>query len=121
MKKRTLFAVTFLSLSSCLVLNETGLNPGHITGDEAADRILNAVVVTHALTTAAMFGKVYLPEWTFIADILAGIDRDKYYKESEVDDCVKDISRLKYPETFFGSTYVAIKCKLQPDNMIFDP
>ena len=107
--------------SSCFVLNETGLNFGHIKGSEAADKILSAAIVTEAALAATTLGVVYISPSTFFTSVIAGIQLEEYYKEREVDACVADIHNLKMPEVALGFDYLAFSCKLEPDNILLDP
>lgn len=110
-----------LVCASCIVLNETGLNPGHIKGSEVRDRLLSAAIVTEAALSGAVLGVIYISPSTWFTSIVAGIQPDKYYKEREVDTCVSDIHNSKLPEAALGLAHVAFRCKLEPDDILLDP
>lgn len=103
-----------LASPGCLLLNEIGLNPGHVSGSEAKDIILDKTLINAALFLAAR--SQTNAALVFLAPTLAGINDDEYYKRSEVQECADQLFLWQYISTVLAP----FACSLQPDNAIVD-
>ena len=118
-KKRPATLLLF-ALHQCIVLNETYLSVGRETGAEAADRILHAAILTELLHSSALIGVPVISDGTFFTDVIAGIERDKFYRTAEVDSCIQRIYARPFPDLFLGAPYIAFRCELKPDHWLID-
>jgi len=84
-----LFTIIF---NNCIILNPIGLNSGREKGSEAADRIVNAAILTDLINSTVFTRRANVSILSLIADDIANIDPDKYYIKSTVDECVSEIS-----------------------------
>lgn len=101
---------------ACRFLNETGLNPGHVSGLEAKEIILDKTLITAAIF-AARNAPISAAAVISTPDSIGIID-DEYYKRREVEACADLIFLWQYVSAFFGPV---TGCSLEPDNDFFDP
>ena len=115
--KKTFMAV-FLSLTilfsnGCLLFNVLGLNPGHEKGTVAAARIQEKAI------TMSLLRRTGFP-LAFMADTLAGIKPNSYYKTRDVDACIDKMYSLE--GVLLGSGLTAkFLCDIPEDNILLDP
>ena len=122
MKKiQYLVAASIVSLAlatsaGCVLLNTIGLNPGHVSGAEAKDLILDKTLITGAyyLSLGSTTGALLV----YLAPTLAGISDDKYYKRSEVQHCANQLFLFQFVSATFAPF---LACNLEPDNAFIDP
>lgn len=118
-----------LLFSQCLLMNEIGLNPGHVSGSEAKEIIqdkmffpifLDILVLPVAPSLGPDF-VAFAQQKTvldFMAAELAGIQDDKFYKRSEVESCGETLRSFG----IIGISHLNFAgCNLKPDNAIYDP
>ncbi|MCG9875092.1 MAG: TIGR04452 family lipoprotein [Leptospiraceae bacterium] len=79
-------------LNNCIILNPIGLNSGREKGSEAADRIVNAAILTDLINSTLFTRRTSFSILSLIADDVANIESDKYYIKSTVDECVDEIT-----------------------------
>ncbi|MEI1278178.1 TIGR04452 family lipoprotein [Leptospira venezuelensis] len=106
--------IIFLMLSNCIALDTLGLSYDRIKGDEVASKLADAAITTDLVNSTILIGQPTISITAIFSSVIAGIDVKKYYKKSEVDDCINDIRGFK--GFLLGSTItVATSCKLSPD------
>ncbi|MDH5654668.1 MAG: TIGR04452 family lipoprotein [Spirochaetia bacterium] len=113
--------------SSCILFNVLGLNPGHEKGSVAASRIQSEAILIDIIRVSAISTVIGVPfssplVLSLLADKLANIDPDAYYKTREIDECINAMWTIV--GLTFGTAYV-IKvneaCEIDADNAILDP
>jgi len=106
-----------LVVSNCIALDTLGLSYDRIKGDEVAAKLADAAIMTDLVNSTILIGQPQISITAIFSSVIAGIDVKKYYKKSEVDDCINDIRGFK--GFLLGSTItVATSCKLSPDGPI---
>jgi small lipoprotein (TIGR04452 family) len=124
MKKYTVLGILLFSivLSNCIILNPIGLNSGREKGSEAADRIVNAAILSDLINSSLLVGRAQISILSLIADDVASVDPSKYYIKSTVDECVDEITGFR---GFLFGSFIAniLSCgNLETDGVILgDP
>ncbi|PJZ77593.1 TIGR04452 family lipoprotein [Leptospira neocaledonica] len=88
--------ISLLSFANCLVADSLGIS-GSIKGSEARSQIKEAALMSDILyygsTDPANAGALTTLD-LFMTDLFLEIDDNKYYKQSDVDKCVKDVQTI---------------------------
>ena len=79
--------------TNCLILNPLGLHSDREKGSEASGRIIDAAITTDIVNSVILSGGrgAGISILSLIADDIAGIEDDKYYVSSTVDECIDGI------------------------------
>lgn len=121
---RSIVVLLPLLLSGCIVVNETGLGKslGHVKGTQAASEIQNAAILADlSRLTALNGGRPTVSVVSLVADKVAGIKPNAYYKERDVKACTKEINNIWHWLFFTGGGSVLFFCDLKPDSSLWDP
>ncbi len=107
----------------CVLIDNLGLGAGRIKGSEAKaqinDAVLNAAVLYAVVTQPPNLLGIYVLGGLLdqiITQAVAGIDNGKYYKQKDVDACVRNILSLFMLTD--GFIAFALTCDMPEDPLI---
>ncbi|MCR1795616.1 TIGR04452 family lipoprotein [Leptospira sp. id769339] len=80
-------------------MDTLGLSYDRIKGDEVAAKLADAAIMTDLVNSTILIGQPQISITAIFSSVIAGIDVKKYYKKSEVDDCINDLSNYSYGQS----------------------
>jgi small lipoprotein (TIGR04452 family) len=113
-----IFFAGLLSASSCVVLNDVGLVYYREKGDHVSTRLIEAAILNDLSYNFIAENNPKFSALSLFSDKILNIDKNAWYKTSDVDQCIHEMQMLT--NIFTSSAISLYYCALEPDHKILD-